>query len=191
MLTVNVDFKKRVVNGQMGTVKHIQKDSTGAVVKIYVKFDDSQAGIERYFNGCFWSSKFSVPSERAEANIRIRTNKDTSPVIIRTQFSLMLAWGYIVYQMQGIVLEKVVISFDGHMLYVASSRVTSVNEFYITDKINTRSIRVDPRAVFEYQRKRNQKQLLISKPLISEKSSTCVLWNTRSFNKTEDGRLLM
>ena len=53
MLTVNVDFKERVVNGQMGTVKHIQKDSTGAVVKIYVKFDDSQAGIERYFNGCF------------------------------------------------------------------------------------------------------------------------------------------
>ena len=107
--------------------------------------------------------------------MRIRTNKDTSPVIIRTQFSLMLAWGYIVHQMQGIVLEKVVISFDGHMLYVASSRVTSVNEFYITDKINTRSIRADPRAVLEYQRKRNQKQLLISKPLISEKSSTCVL----------------
>ena len=53
MLTVNVDFKERVVNGQMGTVKYIQKDSIGAVVKIYVKFDDSQAGIERYFNGCF------------------------------------------------------------------------------------------------------------------------------------------
>ena len=36
MLTVNTDLKDRlVVNGQLGTVKHVSQDSIDSVIKIY------------------------------------------------------------------------------------------------------------------------------------------------------------
>ena len=44
MLTVNVDLSDRLVNGQLGTVKHISKNMNGDVTKIYIKFDDAGAG---------------------------------------------------------------------------------------------------------------------------------------------------
>ena len=40
MVTVNVDLEDRLVNGQLGTVKHFQKDQNGNVLKIYIAFDD-------------------------------------------------------------------------------------------------------------------------------------------------------
>ena len=76
-----------------------------------------------------------VPIEKAETNIRNRTNKESSPTVTITQFPLMLAWGCTVYKGQGLTLEEVVISFDlirqknfnyGQM-YAALSRVTSLN----------------------------------------------------------------
>ena len=44
MLTVNVDLSDRLVNGQLGTVKHISKNLNGEVTKINIKFDDAGAG---------------------------------------------------------------------------------------------------------------------------------------------------
>ena len=36
MLTLNIDLKDRlVVNGQLGTVKHISQDSINGIIKIY------------------------------------------------------------------------------------------------------------------------------------------------------------
>ena len=40
MVTVNVDLEDRLVNGQLGTVKHFQKGQNGNVLKIYIAFDD-------------------------------------------------------------------------------------------------------------------------------------------------------
>ena len=45
MLTVNVDLQDRLVNGQLGTVKHIVLNSQNNVSKIYIKFDDCKAGL--------------------------------------------------------------------------------------------------------------------------------------------------
>ena len=46
MLTVNVDLEDRLVNRQLGTVKHFQKDQNGNVLKIYIAFDDCEAGLK-------------------------------------------------------------------------------------------------------------------------------------------------
>ena len=45
MLTVNVDLQDRLVNGQLGTAKHIVLNSQNNVSKIYIKFDDCKAGL--------------------------------------------------------------------------------------------------------------------------------------------------
>ena len=39
MLTVNVGLIDRLVNSQLGTVKHISKNVDGEVTKICIKFD--------------------------------------------------------------------------------------------------------------------------------------------------------
>ena len=38
--TLDVDLEDRLVNGQLGTVKHFQKDQNGNVLKIYIASDD-------------------------------------------------------------------------------------------------------------------------------------------------------
>ena len=73
--------------------------------KIYVAFDDNQTGLKNTSKDAFASQNLWVPIERAETNIRIRSNKDTSLVIIRTLFLLILAWGCTVRNVQGIILE--------------------------------------------------------------------------------------
>ena len=85
MVTANIGLGDRL-NGQLGTVKHILKDKKGSVTKIYVAFDDSQAYLKNMSKDAFASQNLWVPVERAETNIRIRSNKETSPVINRTQF---------------------------------------------------------------------------------------------------------
>ena len=133
-----------------------------------------------------------VLTEKAEANIRIRTNKDSSPKITRTQFPLMLAWGCTVHKVEGLTLEEVVISFDlirqknfsYVQMYVALSRVTSLNGLCLIGEFNLPYISADPRAIYEYHRMRNEKKVLtinISSP--SAKTFTFLLLNTRSFTK--------
>ena len=47
MLTMNVDLQDRLINGQLGTVKHIAINDQRNISKIYIKFDDNKAGSKR------------------------------------------------------------------------------------------------------------------------------------------------
>ena len=111
MLTVNIDIADRLINGKIGTVKHILTDR-GNVVKIYIVMDDSNAGLKKRNSDTLAIQNLWIPVEKAEASIRLRANKESSPVIKRTQFPLMLAWACTVQKVQGLSLDKAVISFD-------------------------------------------------------------------------------
>ena len=132
MLTVNVDIADRLINGQIGTVKRIIQ-SSNIVTKIYVKFDDDEAGLKKINADHFARQNNWVPIETVEASIAIKVNKDSSPIIKRTQFPLMLSWACTVHKVQGFSLDKAVISFklleqrsfNNGQMYVALSRVLS------------------------------------------------------------------
>ena len=114
MLTMNVDLQDRLMIGQSGAVKHIAINDQQSISKIYIKFDDNKAGLKRISMDSLahdWVGRW-VPIEIAEASIRVRASKDSSPVINRSQFPLMLAWGYTAQKVQELTLEKVVISFN-------------------------------------------------------------------------------
>lgn len=112
MLTVNFGPDDRLVDGQLCTIKHILKGGNGNVTKIYIEFDDSQAGLKIISKDRCGSEHSCVPFERAESDIRAGSNKDTLPVIKRIQFPLLMAWVCTLHKVQGIVPDKVVISFE-------------------------------------------------------------------------------
>ena len=47
MLTMNVDLQDRLINDQLGTVKHIAINDQCNISNIYIKFGDNKAGLKR------------------------------------------------------------------------------------------------------------------------------------------------
>ena len=192
MLTVNIDIADRLINGQIGTVKHISCDLNNNIHKIYIKFDDANAGLKKIDTDLLANQNKWVPIEKAEANIMIRVNKDSSPVIKRTQFPLMLAWACTVHKVQGLSLDKAVVSFrlvkqrcfNNGQMYVALSRVTSLSGLCLIGEYKSSAIKADPRASNEYERMRRE---CVVQPLhnseLSDATLTVTLLNTRSFHR--------
>ena len=102
------------MNVQSGTVKHIVLNSQNT--------DD------------FTRQRLWVSIEKTTVDIRIKSIKDLSPVIKRTQFPLMLVQACTVYKVQGLRLSEIVVNFqllkqrnfNYGQIYVALSRVTSL-----------------------------------------------------------------
>ena len=66
MLTLNIDVKHRLVNGQLGTVMHIARNHRNEIFKIYVQFDDNEEGLMKLNTGIFVKQHFWVPIDKTE-----------------------------------------------------------------------------------------------------------------------------
>ena len=119
-------------------------------------------------------------------------SKNSSPVIKRTQYPLMLGWGCTVHKVQGLSLNKIVVSLDSlkqrnfnyGQIYAALSRVTSFNGIYIVGVFSGKVIRADPRALQEYERMHLESYLSIEDVDDPQNQSlTVTLLNIRSINK--------
>ena len=87
-------------------------------------------------------------------------------------------------------------NFNYGQIYVALSRVTSLDGLYVLGYFSVKSIRADPRALNAYNRMRTERSLCDSESEdLNDSSLTISLLNTRSFNKhlidiAHDERLL-
>ena len=188
MLTVNVDIADRLINGQIGAVKFIYRNNNKNE-KIYVKFDDAEAGRKRINLDQFARQNLWVPLETSETNIPIRINKISSPVIKRTQFPLMLSWAYTIHKVQGLGFDKAVISFDlikqrsfnNGKIYVALSRVRSLAGMYLIGEFKSNATKSDKRAQQEYERMRKDclVQPLKDLNIVKDHTLTVTLLNIR------------
>ena len=193
MLTYNINIEDRLINGQIGTVKTVIINTENKVAKIYIKFDDSKAGIDSSNKDNYGKRNSLVPVEKICVNIKLKTSKPSLPVIKRTQFPLMLAWACTVHKVQGLSLEKAVINFDLEkqrgfncgQIYVALSRVTSINGMYLTGTYKANAIKADNSVTEEYERLRNTSMLQQVRSIspINNESLTITLLNTRSLSK--------
>ena len=120
----------------------------------------------------------------------MKSTKTLSPVIKRTQFPLMLAWTCTVHKVQGLSLRKIVVSFqllklrnfNYGQIYVALSRVTTLEGLYVLGFLSVKAIRADPCALEEYNRMQSESSLPVSRfEHLQSNSLTISLLNIRSF----------
>ena len=151
MLTCNIDIPEKL------TVFDIKGEQRVSMVSI--KFVDETAGRKQMDSDNFAKRNRVVTIHKLESNINIHTNKLFSPVIKRTQFPFMLACACTVHKIQGKQFSNTVISFKLNrqrcfnygQMYVALSRVTSLNGLFMIYDYKSWAIRADPKATTEYE----------------------------------------
>ncbi|CAB4037856.1 ATP-dependent DNA helicase PIF1, partial [Paramuricea clavata] len=196
MLTTNVDISDQLINGQLGAVIKVSVDNvSNKPFTIFVKFDDSNAGVSAIRNS---SSSFArennlVPIKPVLARIKVRPGKPSSPEMQRLQFPVTLAWACTVHKVQGLSLDNIVVSFDLKkqryfnygQVYVALSRATSLNGLYILGTLESKHIRANPKVQEEYERLCETSSLHphITTDLCNIETVSICLLNIRSFKK--------
>ena len=197
MLTYNIDTSDKLTNGQIGTIVHIeyvynmQIDNVKTVKTVYVKFDKPNIGLNKSLGDNIAAQYDGVPIQKITVDIRTNIKKEAAPIIKRTQFPLALSWGCTTHKEQGLSLEKVVVSFDllkqrkfnpGQM-YVALSRVTSLEGLFLIGTFKESAIVVDQRVIAEYERLRNECLFKDNVNSYSDEEFSIALCNVRSLQK--------
>ncbi len=133
MLLKNINVSDGLVNGIFGTIKEFHYvDNETFPSKIYIEFDNEQIGKEmRAKHPCL------KPGLEKATPIEPEEDKVTSSGGVRRQFPIRLAWACTVHKVQGLTVDKAVVSmkkiFAPGQAYVALSRVTSLDGLIIQD----------------------------------------------------------
>ena len=149
MLTSNLDVDDRRVNGLAGTVKQI-KYKNNEVSVVYVKFKNNNAGREEMLSDLTAQQHNWVPIRKHQALFGLRKNKP-QPSVQKTQFPLTLSWEYTVHKVKDLSLPETVVRFDierrksfnQEQLYVALSRISSMNKMYLIGSYNKATLKVN------------------------------------------------
>ena len=109
MLTTNINIEDRLINVQMGILKHI-KIKENEVKTIYLELDDKRAGkIRMSGSDVIAKNNKWVSVKREEDSIYLSKYKSASSASKRTQFPLVLFWAFTVHRVQGLSLTSAVL----------------------------------------------------------------------------------
>ena len=103
MLTDNVSVSDRLINGSLGTIKHLDRRSKPLCSTIYVKFDDPKAGDSMRDRRLRGELKECVPITARAKRFPLKKGKSTV-VAERKQFPLIHGHEITVHKSQGSTL---------------------------------------------------------------------------------------
>jgi len=140
MLKKNKDVDAGLVNGSVGTVGGFgitAKNSTVEILSINIQFTNMDSPVTIYRESCSFEVLKGI-------------------FYTRKQFPLMLAFAITIHKSQGLSLQSVIVdagetTFGCGMVYVALSRVTSLDGLHLID-LNRQKIQCDQKAIHEYNR---------------------------------------
>ena len=99
----NISVSDRLINGSIGTVKHIDRRSKPLCSTIYVKFDDPKAGNSLKDRRLLGELKECLPIATRAKMLPLKKGKSTV-IAERKQFLLILGHAITVHKSQGSTL---------------------------------------------------------------------------------------
>ena len=192
MLTYNVNVVDSLANGTLGKVVDFEKDKNGMVKTVLVQFKNEKAGQETRARHEPLTKKYSTtvtPIFMIEFPFHPGKKNDfKNDSYTATQFPLKLAFACTAHKMQGSTVSKpdqLVIDltqvFEAAQSYVMMSRVQSLSQLYILDKLPTHKIYASEKAMEELKRL-DEVSLNEQEKLRLQKTGIISL-NIRSLNK--------
>jgi len=151
LLSNNYEENAYFVNGDMGVVKDVLRDSHGAIDSFEVSLDRTQGVVE--VKPKTWENiEFVVVDIKDEGGNLITKRLEKTIVGTFKQFPIMLGYAQTIHKSQGKTLDKVVIdlgrgAFATGMSYVAVSRCTSLENLYFKTPIYPKDIFCDKEVV--------------------------------------------
>ena len=104
MLTDNISVSDRLINGSIGTVKHLHKRSKPLCSTIYVKFDDPKAGNSMKDRRLRGELKECVPITATAKRFPLKKGKSTV-IAERKQFPLILGHAITLHKSQEVPIN--------------------------------------------------------------------------------------
>lgn len=132
----DVGENRRYYNGKIGKIKSISLDAT----EIYIAFPGEE---DMLLKKSSWQS-FEYKAEGDEEIMQQQVGEFT-------QYPIKLAWAVTIHKSQGLSFDHAIIdagkSFIAGQVYVALSRVRTLNGLILRSKINTESLRSNPEVI--------------------------------------------
>ena len=133
MLVRNIDVTDGLMNGAVGTIKHLEFNSANQLTTIYVGFDNPSIG-QKFLSSTtnsYCKTTKTVAIEKTKISVPIARKRNTT--VMREQFPLVLSWAVTIHKSQSLTLDSTVIDFhtsakhlQNGQIYVALSRVRSI-----------------------------------------------------------------